>query len=158
MDYAEFLYEQFPDHLDQLHAETPALWGKMNAQQMIEHLVWIVGYSNGRFEAKPTADAERLAYRQMRYFEKYVPMTHHIRQEFLPETPLPVMYPDIETAKDFLLQQLQRFDDYYAEHPRMEALHPVLGMLNYDRWVEFHARHFEHHLRQFSLLAMPVEG
>jgi Protein of unknown function (DUF1569) len=158
MDYAEFLYEQFPDLLDKLDADASPLWGKMNPQQMIEHLILIVGYSNGRFNFDQKTDPERLAYRKMRYFEKYVPMTHDIKQPFLPETPHPVMYPDLETAKNFLLQQLERFDDYYAEHPRIEAMHPVLGMLNYNEWVEMHARHFEHHLRQFGVLSMPMEG
>ncbi len=158
MNYNEFLYEQFPDLLDNLHADAKPLWGLMNAQQMIEHLGYVVGLSNGRLEVKPTADAERLAYRKMRYFEKYVPMTRQIRQDFLPETPHPVMYPDLESAKNFLLQQLERFDDYFAEHPQMMTLHPVLGMLNYEEWVEMHARHFEHHLRQFGILPLPIEA
>src|SRR5262245_15358476 len=34
--------------LNALHPETPALWGKMNAQNMIEHLVEAVEYTNGK--------------------------------------------------------------------------------------------------------------
>jgi hydroxymethylglutaryl-CoA reductase len=158
MEYYEFLYEQFPDLLDTLKADTPALWGKMNAQQMVEHLGTVIGFSNGRFEAKPTVDAERLAYRKMRYYEKDVPMPRNFRVEFLGETPNPVQFPDIEAAKHFLLQQLERFDDYYAEHPGLTSMHPVLGILNYDEWVQTHARHFRHHLQQFGVLPLPIEG
>ena len=157
MNYHEFLYEQFPDLLDALQADTPALWGQMNAQQMVEHLGNVVGFSNGRFEAKPTVDAERLAYRKMRYYEKDVPMPRHFRVEFIPETPNPLQFQDIEAAKNFLLQQLERFDDYYIEHLGLTAMHPVLGVLNYDEWVQTHSRHFRHHLQQFGVLPLPIE-
>jgi Protein of unknown function (DUF1569) len=156
MNYHEFLYAQFPDLLDQLHADTPPLWGLMNAQQMVEHLVSVVSCSNGRFEATPSADAERLAYRKMRFFEKDVPMPRSLRVDFVPETPRPVQYPDMETAKNQLLQQLERFDDYYIEHPGIMAMHPVLGVLNYNEWVETHARHFRHHFQQFGVLPLPI--
>jgi hydroxymethylglutaryl-CoA reductase len=158
MNYYDFLYEQFPELLDNLHADTKPLWGLMNAQQMIEHLASIVSCSNGRFEAKPSADAERLAYRKMRYFEKDVPMPRSFRVDFVPETPHPVRYPNMEEAKNHLLQQLERFDDYYAEHPGLTAMHPVLGILNYDEWVQTHARHFKHHLQQFGILPLPIDA
>jgi hypothetical protein len=156
MNYHEFLYQQFPDLLNQLNVDAKPLWGVMNPQQMVEHLAWVVGFSNGRLNMEPTADAERLAYRKMRYFEKYTPMTRHIKQDFLPETPNPLMYPNLEAAKTFLRQQLERFDDYYIEHPGITAMHPVLGMLNYNEWIEMHARHFEHHLRQFGVIPLPI--
>lgn len=156
MNYHEFLYEQFPELIEGIKADTPALWGLMNAQQMLEHIGNVVGLSNGRFEAKPTVDAERLAYRKMRFFEKDVPMPRSFRADFLPETPNPVQFSDIEAAKDFVLQQLQRFDDYYAEHPDMTAVHPVFGALNYNEWVENHARHFRHHLQQFGAFPLPI--
>jgi hypothetical protein len=34
--------------LSALQPETPALWGRMNAQNMIEHLVEAVEYTNGK--------------------------------------------------------------------------------------------------------------
>ena len=158
MNYHEFLYEQFPELLNAVKADTPALWGLMNAQQMLEHIGTTIGFSNGRFEAKPTVDAERLAYRKMRFFEMDRPMPHNFRVEFVPETPNPLQFPNIDAAKNFVLQQLQRFDDYYAEHPGMTAVHPVLGSLNYNEWVENHARHFRHHLTQFGILALPIDA
>jgi hypothetical protein len=157
MNYEEFLYEQFPDLLDKLEADAPAIWGSMNAQQMVEHLASIVGCSNGRYDVPAKADPERLAYRKMRYFEKDVPMPRNLRVdvEFVPETPRPLQFPDMASAKTQLLQQLERFDDYYMEHPGLTAMHPVLGILNYDEWVQTHARHFRHHLQQFGVLPLP---
>ncbi len=159
MDYKHFLYEEFPLLLRGLKKDTPALWGKMNAQQMIEHLILVVGASNGRLSIEPNADAERLAYRKMRFFEKDVPMPRNFRVSFAPEEPKSEQFSNIEEAKMELFNQLQRFDDYFNEHEGMSTVHPVFGAFNYDEWVENHARHFRHHLMQFGLIeAYSVEN
>jgi hydroxymethylglutaryl-CoA reductase len=158
MDYKHFLYEEFPVLLRDLKADTPALWGKMNAQQMIEHLYLVVSASNGRVTIDPQADEARLAYRKMRFFEKDTPMPRHFRVIFVPEEPNPVQFVHIEDAKMKLFEQLQRFDDYFMEHPCITSVHPVFGALNYEEWVQNHARHIRHHLMQFGLIEIPVEN
>ena len=158
MNYKHFLYEEFPILLRGLKADTPALWGKMNAQQMVEHLMMVVGMSNGRLDIKANADAERLAYRKMRFFEKDVPIPRNFRNEIVPEEPNPVQLPNIEEAKMQLFNQLQRLDDYFTEHQGMTTVHGVFGPLNYEEWVENHARHFRHHLVQFGMIKEAVEN
>jgi Protein of unknown function (DUF1569) len=157
MDYQDFLYKQFPNLINGLNADTKPLWGLMNAQQLIEHLATILACSNGHFEVKPTADVERMAYRKMRYYEKDVPMPRNFRNDFMPETPHPVKHPNIETAKIQLWEELAHFKNYYAQNPDVTSMHPVLGLLNYEEWIETHARHFKHHLQQFGVLPLPVE-
>jgi hypothetical protein len=43
-----FLRTFFFGALDALRPETPALWGHMTAQQMVEHLLWTFEVSTGR--------------------------------------------------------------------------------------------------------------
>jgi oxepin-CoA hydrolase/3-oxo-5,6-dehydrosuberyl-CoA semialdehyde dehydrogenase len=50
------------------------------------------------------------------------------------------------------MQQLERFYEYHTEHPDITPVHPTLGPLNYQEWVQMHARHFKHHLKQFGLI------
>lgn len=152
MDFHHFLYEEVPVLMRELHQDTPALWGKMNAQQMVEHLGFIVSHSNGRLRVVNTAEPEKLAYRKMRYFEKDFPMPRHFRVDAVPEEPMPLQFPDIEQAKLFFFQQMQRFDDYFAEHPGITTPHFTMGEMNYEEWVQLHARHFRHHFKQFGLL------
>jgi hydroxymethylglutaryl-CoA reductase len=152
MNYHDFFYQQTPILLRGLKQDTPALWGQMNAQQMIEHLAFIVSVSNGRLPVQPTAESARLAHRKMRYFEKDTPIPKGLRVEMVPETPHPMAFPDIEAAKMHLFEQLDRFDDFFNEHPNLTTMHPMLGPLNYDEWVQTHARHFRHHLQQFGIL------
>ncbi len=153
MDFPNFLYEKVPLLMRDLHQETPALWGKMNAQQMVEHLAFVVSHSNGRFRAVSNTEPEKLAYRKMRYFEKDFAMPRHFRVDAVPEEPMPLQFQDIEQAKMFFFQQMQRFDDYYAEHRGITTPHFIMGELNFDEWVQAHARHFRHHFKQFGLLA-----
>jgi Protein of unknown function (DUF1569) len=153
-NYQDFLFDEFPDLINDLKSDAPAQWGKMTMHQMIEHLSHIFSFSNGRFTAQPNAEPERLAYRKMRFFEKDVPFQKEIRVAFLPEDPIPVMFADIEKSKDFLMSQLQRFYDYHEEHPGMTPMHPVLGELTYAEWIIFHARHVRHHLEQFGVIMM----
>ena len=152
MDYKHFLYEEFPVLLRGLKTDTPSQWGKMNAQQMIEHLILVVSASNGRITIQPIADDDRLAYRKMRFFEKDTPMPRSLRVDFVPEEPRALQCANIEEAKMELFNQLQRFDDYFNEHEGITTVHPVFGAFNFDEWIQNHARHFRHHLMQFGLI------
>lgn len=149
--YSRFLYEELPEWLQKLEADTMPLWGQMTAQQMVEHLAYVVSYSNGRFEATPNAEPERLAYRKSRFFEKDVPFPRSLTVPNIPATAPPPQYPSLEASVAHLLQQIQRFDDYLLEHPDLQPMHPVLGPLNRAEWTAFHARHARHHLQQFGL-------
>ncbi len=157
IDYQQFLYEEAPQLLAELRTDTTAQWGKMDAQQMVEHLTYTIGFGNGRFNMEANAEPDRLAYRKMRFFEKDVPFAQGLRVGFIPEEPMPHQFPDIVQSKDFLMGQLERFYYYHDEHPDLTPMHPVLGTLNYDEWVQFHARHFRHHFRQFGLIKEEIE-
>lgn len=152
MDYKTYLYDEFPVLLKNVESSMPAKWGFMNAHQMIEHLALVLSISNGRMTAIPNAEPERLAYRKMRFFEKDVPLTKNVKADFIPEEPIPVMFPTIEQSKDFLMVQLMRFMDYHEEHEGLMPVHPVFGPLNYEEWVRFQVRHVKHHLSQFGVV------
>jgi Protein of unknown function (DUF1569) len=151
-DYQAFLYEEFPELLKKVNSDMPALWGKMDAQQMVEHLAYVLSISNGRLQVDADAEPERLAYRKMRFFEKDVPFTRSIRVKFVPEEPDPYIYADIEQSKNFVLQQLERFYEYHQEHPDIQPVHPNFGPMNYEEWVQLQARHLRHHLTQFGVI------
>jgi hydroxymethylglutaryl-CoA reductase len=152
LDYAHYLYEECPQILASLTPDASAKWGKMDAQQMVEHLAYTIGIANGRFNIEPTAEPERLAYRKMRFFEKDVPFVQNIRVPFVPEETMPHQFPDIEQSKEFLMNQLERFYYYHEEHPNLTPVHPMFGAMNYEEWVQFQARHFRHHFAQFGLV------
>jgi hypothetical protein len=83
--------------LDGLRPETPALWGHMTAQQMVEHLTWTFEVSTGRVLLEcPYPEDQR---------EKMKPFLHHNRptpREFMNPAlrdGLPALrYPDLKSA------------------------------------------------------------
>ena len=151
IDYEEYLYEVFPKKIMELTAETPPQWGKMNAHQLMEHLTHTFSWSNGRFQLQPEIEAERYAKRKARFLENDVPFDKNVRVQGIPETPVQPMFASFEESRDFMFDNLERFSDYFNEHPDLEPLHPVFGAMNYDEWVQLHARHVRHHLEQFGL-------
>ena len=152
MDYKKFLFDGFPEILETIEPNTPALWGQMNVHQMIEHLALVMSIANGRMSVVADAPAEKLAYRKMRFFEKDIPFTHGIKLSAISENPVPTMFVDINQSKQFLLSQLERFFDYFNEHNDIMPEHPVFGPMNHEEWVQFQARHIWHHLAQFGIV------
>ena len=150
--YQRFLFEKFPQLLEELDAQQEAKWGRMNAHQMVEHLAQVISIANGRFNATANAEPERLTYRKMRFLEKEIAFPRGVRVDFVSEEPLPTMFPNIQLSKEFTLNQLQRFFDYHTEHADLKPVHPVFGMMNYEEWTQFQARHIKHHLQQFGVL------
>ncbi|MEO0043626.1 MAG: hypothetical protein RL329_3074 [Bacteroidota bacterium] len=151
MNWNHFLYVEFPTLLENLKADTKPQWGQMSAQHMAEHVAFALSFSNGKREMQVVGDAtpEKLAYRKQRFFEKFVPMPKGFQLLF---TALPRLHEaDFETAQEQVLAQLERLQDYLAEHPDIQPIHPYFGALNGAEWEEFHARHLLHHCVQFGL-------
>ncbi|WP_267626843.1 DUF1569 domain-containing protein, partial [Gordonia sputi] len=70
----------------------------------------------------------------------------------LPEEPLPVREPDLNTAKARLKEAIENFFSFYERYPDKKITHPVFGPLNFEEWILLHYKHVTHHARQFSLM------
>jgi hypothetical protein len=157
MNYTLFLKTEFPVLLGKLTEAHQPQWGLMNAQQMVEHLGLVFLISNGKSKyIAENMNLERMAKARISIFEEKQPFPKNIRLKSLPETPSPVRFADLETAKSKLLEEVARFEAYFQENPTSKPLHPAFGELSSDEWCEFHARHILHHFEQFSLVSVPV--
>lgn len=150
MDHLLFLSKEVPAYIAALEPDTQPLWGSMSAQHMIEHMTLAVKASFGRIPVQASAEEEKMAIRKERFFSNDAPMPKHIRVNFAPETPGPLYYNSMEEAKAKLLKDISTFFTYYEENPNARHLHPGFGLLNYEEWVQMHARHFLHHFTQFG--------
>ena len=134
--------------LQQLKPDTMALWGKMKPQQMVEHLVKQVEYTNGK--RIPTCDKspEEAARRKELVLRSAAEMPRNI---ILGELSEHYEFPDLETAIGQLLIELKAFDRYF-EQPGATAIHGGFGPLNHEEWLIWHGKHFTHHFKQFGLI------
>jgi hypothetical protein len=139
--------QQIKSLLLSLKADTVPLWGKMRSQQMVEHLIDQVQYTNGT--KVPTCDVpEEEAYKRKRrgiYTDAEIP-----KNVVLGSLPEDLEYESMEAAINQLMAELEAFDHYFKE-PGRTVLHGGFGPMNYHEWQIWHGKHFTHHFKQFGL-------
>ena len=131
-----------------LREDTPPLWGKMTARQMVEHLVEQTRYTNGTFEPTLDFSLEEAQQRKLRAKQNDGPMTRNVNLG-----PLPSHYEfaDLQSAIDQLITELVLFDNHFAT-PGVQAIHGGFGPMDREEWVWWHNKHFTHHFTQFGLI------
>lgn len=136
-----------------LSADTKAKWGKMNGQQMVEHVAVIFVGSVDKIKFTLTIPLEHLPkYKEFLYSDKQFRENTKAPVEFIGDEPIPLRYLSMNEALLKLENSIANFQKYFTEHPNKKTMHPVFGELSYDEWILFHYKHISHHLRQFGLL------
>ncbi|CAA0195421.1 3-hydroxy-3-methylglutaryl-coenzyme A reductase [Tenacibaculum maritimum] len=135
--------------LNKLNTNTPPLFGKMNGQQMVEHLSLLLQISNGTIRAEQFISDEKSARRK-----PFLNTNNEIQLGFkapgLSEEPYPVKFHTMDAAINDLIYQIQKFTAHFKTSKKEH--HPFFGDLNFDEWTKFHTKHFTHHFKQFDLL------
>lgn len=149
----QFLRSKFVPLLFVLDVAQPALWGKMNAWQMVEHLVDFFRVSTQKLHFPLVSPQEHLP-KLKAFLLSDKPFRENTKApvSVLGEDPLPLRFASFEQAVQELTGELGYFFQRYADEPAQTALHPVFGELNYEEWVQLHYKHVTHHLRQFGLI------
>ena len=131
-----------------LNTDTTPLWGKMKAQQMVEHLVDQVQWTNGKKIPTCNRSPEEAYQRKMQMIYTDTQIPQNIFSGDLPED---YQYPSITAAIDALVRELDGFDQYFLT-PGTVAIHGGFGPMNHQEWVIWHGKHFAHHFKQFGLI------
>ena len=147
-----FLKDDLLRLVDKLKGDEKAMWGKMNAQQMLEHVSAFFKVSTEKIKFPLTTLAEHLPkYKEFLLSEKEFKENTKAPATVLPEEPLPLRYSTIQEAKDQLKKSVEEFFKFFKDDTSKTTLHPVFGQLNFDEWVQLHHKHVIHHLKQFGL-------
>ncbi len=138
--------------LKNITAETNANWGKMNAQQMVEHLTAFFNVSIEKIKFDLVTPEEHLPkYKEFLLSDKQFRENTKAPVNVIGEEPLPIHYKNYNEAVSKLHNAVDHFLAYFKEYPEKKTLHPVFGPLNFDEWVLLHYKHVTHHLRQFGM-------
>jgi oxepin-CoA hydrolase/3-oxo-5,6-dehydrosuberyl-CoA semialdehyde dehydrogenase len=148
----EFLqYEMFTG-LQQLRPDATPLWGKMNAQQMVEHLAGFFDVSSGIIIYELITPEEQLPkYKAFLLSDKEFRENTKAPISVIGEEPLPVRFGSLQQALDELRSSVQNFINLLGADHSVKTVHPVFGPLNFEEWVLLHYKHVTHHLRQFGI-------
>ncbi len=149
-----FLQNEMFGLMQSLSEQSQQLWGKMNAQQMVEHLTDFFNVSVEKIIFPLVTPEEHLPkYREFLYSNKEFKENTKAPAGVLGEEPLPLRTASLQSAKDQLKETVSYFFEYFKKEPAKKTMHPAFGMLNFDEWVMLHYKHVRHHLRQFGFIS-----
>ncbi len=154
-----FLRASFKGALDTLRPEDPARWGRMTAQEMVEHLVWAFECSTGEIEVPclvPAAKREVLR----PFLHNNRPTPHEFMNPVLRDGLPALRFRSLDESRAALVSAVDRFFHHVRTRPDAVHTHPIFGPIGLAEWSRTHFKHCAHHLLQFGLLEVepPQEG
>ena len=147
----QFLDDDFRNWLSVLTVDNVALWGKMYAQQMVEHLIIAVKMSSGIQFITLATPIDKLEKLKKIALLSDRPMQRDYRNVLLPIEPMPHEFADLLAAKKSLIDAIIIFKNHFESQPEKTQLNYIFGELNYQEWLWFHYKHFIHHFSQFGV-------
>lgn len=147
----KFITEQFIPLLKTLNNSSQPKWGKMNAQQMIEHVTDFFKVSTGKLHFDFVTPAEHLP-KYMEFLMSEKEFRENTKAPILPDEPFPIRNDSIEIAIEKLNKEIKHFVSTFSSNTNLYNLHPVFGNLNFEQWLQLHYKHVTHHARQFNLI------
>jgi hypothetical protein len=144
-----FLQQTFIQKLREIDPSAKANFGKMNVQQMVEHMSYAVRVAGGKLEVPAITPEDKLEkyYKWLMSDEQFKPSTPN---SLLPETPAATKCASLGDAIDDLEDDIQAFVDFYKGEPTKKVLNAFYGELDYYEQVQLLYKHSKHHLAQFT--------
>ncbi|MDB5202259.1 MAG: hypothetical protein JWQ27_1668 [Ferruginibacter sp.] len=140
--------------LEQLSPDAVPRWGKMNAQQMVEHLNDFFRVSILEIQYPLVTPEEQLPkYKAFLESDKEFRENTQAPETIVGAEPSPVLYGSLEEAIAHLNSTVEKFNSFFSNGTAVKTLHPVFGDLDFREWIRLHHKHLSHHLRQFGLIA-----
>jgi hydroxymethylglutaryl-CoA reductase len=138
------------DALDRLTISKKPVWGKMTAQEMVEHLSDLLIISRGVKKFTLNENDETIARRQQfLYSDKE--MARNIAIPFRKDI-IELRHNELALSIDEFTIEWLNFIEYYEENPGATETHPYYGALDFEKWMKLHVKHFKHHFQQFELI------
>ena len=155
MDTAKlnFIQHQFVLLLKDLPAITEGKWGKMNAQQMVEHVTGFFKVSSNKINFPLVSPSEHLP-KLKAFLLSDIEFRENTKAptSVIGEEPMPIRTNNMEEAIEALQQSIDEFIEYFKGDDYKTTLHPVFGELNFEEWILLHYKHVLHHAKQFGLI------
>lgn len=149
----DFITKECMPLFNKIPAGSLGKWGKMNGQQMVEHVSAFFYVSTGKLKFDLVTPVEHLPkYKEFLLSDKQFRENTKAPGNVIGEDPLPLRYATMDEALEKLSDSIDAFVNWFKEDPEKKTMHPVFGELNFEEWILLHYKHVTHHLRQFGLL------
>jgi hypothetical protein len=146
-----FLKNDLMAQLVTIPADRVPVWGKMNLQQMIEHL------SRDAFRVAsgkvifPLMTPEEHILKMQEFLRSDKSFRENTVNKLLPEEPQPLVHQDMSAALDELQAEIDYFFEVYQQEPGKKVINPSFGEMDFELQVLLLHKHAIHHLRQFGM-------
>lgn len=152
-----FLRTRLVPLMQQLDPSTPARWGKMSVQQMIEHYGGdAVRNASGRLKIDTIMTPPENLPRMREFLMSEKPFKANTKNPLLAEEPAPLRYKTVQAAIGALQQELIYFFEAFENNPQLITRNPFFGDLSFEQNVQLLHKHALHHLRQFGVEPLNV--
>ncbi|OSZ79402.1 hypothetical protein CAP35_14435 [Chitinophagaceae bacterium IBVUCB1] len=151
---ASFLKNEFVKTLSSINPEMKGLWGKMNVQQMVEHMSFSFRQANGKDKYSLLTPEENVAKAQA-FLMTDKPFRENTPNAIIGENTIPEKNASIADALNELQTEINDFFALFDAQPDAVITNPFFGDLNYEMWVQLLHKHSLHHLRQFGITTNP---
>jgi oxepin-CoA hydrolase/3-oxo-5,6-dehydrosuberyl-CoA semialdehyde dehydrogenase len=127
-------------------------WGKMSSQHMVEHLILAVQSSNGTLEISDFITPPAKLNVAKRFLMSDRPLPKNFVNTIIGEGLKPLINPDLDSAKKKFFEEIEKFENFFIDHPESKPINATFGPLNKEEWIQFHKKHFTHHFQQFGIV------
>jgi oxepin-CoA hydrolase/3-oxo-5,6-dehydrosuberyl-CoA semialdehyde dehydrogenase len=147
----KFFPEIVPRAIDIISDDDAPLWGKMTAQQMLEHLVMTFQLSTGKIVVA-CSTPEKLLPRVKKFLYDDRELPRDFKNPMSNEDTPSMLLADLAKTKVALLEELEEFQQYFTTKPEAIHIHPIFGPLGKEEWHSIHFKHCYHHFKQFGII------
>lgn len=151
MKEAVFLQEHLVPLLAAIPIDRQPLWGKMNVQQMVEHLSREGFQQAAGLMPQPLVSTPEVIVRMQAFIRSEKAFRENTVNPLMPETPYPLRYDTMMEALDALQNDMVFFFAEFRQSPGKTVVNPLFGELDYELSVLLLYKHCLHHLRQFGV-------
>lgn len=151
-DKAAFLRDRLAPLLQGLPTETPAAWGKMTVQQMIEHFADYTRIASGKVAHTEILTPPEQLDKARAFLESDKPFRENTPNPLMPQTPAPVRNPSKAEAVKELKKEIDDFFTVFQKSGLQTTRNPFFGDLSYEQNVQLLYKHALHHLKQFGVI------
>jgi len=141
---------------DKIQENDKGQWGIMSPQNMVEHVGGLLyATAMGKNLSQLALPTDQAAKMKNRFFGAYYPFPRNVKMpgtQDKPATAPPLRYASLTEAKEKLQGATKKFITQYEANPAQVLIHGYFGDLTMEEWLQFHVKHVEHHLMQFSAL------
>ncbi|WP_026967742.1 DUF1569 domain-containing protein [Algoriphagus terrigena] len=138
--------------LEKLGPDTPAKFGVMTPQHMIEHLTVTIKISYNRIKIPEFELTEKQRLQKAALLDTPLDFPKGVLAPGMNVGELmPLRSSDLAEAKKQLLNSISAYHGFFTADPMANSVHPRFGKLGYAEWERFHPKHFKHHFEQFGI-------